>query len=355
MCVVSWWSVGAKVRCVGWSGRRRAAWVGAGEGALRRSERAKVRCVGRSGRRRAAWGRGACRCLPLLRRGALRCSGPWPHGATHCAPVGRSVRTRRRESEERSALRAPAKDPALLGCAQARAPAPRSAPSPGRWLTAERLHHRSSATTAFALAGAMSGMSLMAAGCEPMAVLRLCQCAFASRRSSSIGPQAGSSHEPTVTRSGRWWPAAGDFCGAEQRSLGLGARSALRSSDSRRLARAERPQGAQRVAPCQPKASSTGKSTRRADRRSYRPPPATACRSTPGSGTPASQPATTCHSTRSLGMPASQPATARRSTPGAGMYAPEKTRSPLQVGRFAHMKAIDPAAAISASSVKPAR
>ena len=45
---------------------------------------------------------------------------------------------RRRENEVRGALRAPASDPALLGCAHARAEGSRPAPLPRRWSTARK-------------------------------------------------------------------------------------------------------------------------------------------------------------------------------------------------------------------------
>ena len=88
------------------------------------------------GQRRAAWGRGACGCLPLLRRGSLRCSGDWPARRTRCAPLRALRSNMRREFDGRRALCAQASHSALLGCARARAPAPRSTPSPMQWRTA---------------------------------------------------------------------------------------------------------------------------------------------------------------------------------------------------------------------------
>jgi len=51
---------------------------------------------------------------------------------------------------------------------------------------------------------------------------------------SPSAAQSDSSHASGITRSGRRWRGGGDVCGAEQRSLGLGARSALRTTDLRR-------------------------------------------------------------------------------------------------------------------------
>ena len=86
---------------------------------------------------------------------------------------------------------------------------------------------------------------------------------------------AGASRQATAARRPRRVPGAAlalrgarraaptgvrhrDLCGAEQRSLGVGARSALRTSDSRRLVRAQRAKLAKRVTPRDPEASSEG-------------------------------------------------------------------------------------------------
>ncbi len=74
-------------------------------------------------------------CSPALRAGALWCSGSWPGGATRCAPCGRYARTGRRKSDERCALRAPARNPALLGVAHVPPAAhPAAALVASRWM-----------------------------------------------------------------------------------------------------------------------------------------------------------------------------------------------------------------------------
>jgi hypothetical protein len=57
--------------------------------------RSEMRCPGRSviTARKGAGGQPApLRCLPSLREGSLRCSGPWPRRGTHCAHCVRFVR-----------------------------------------------------------------------------------------------------------------------------------------------------------------------------------------------------------------------------------------------------------------------
>ena len=182
---------------------------------MRRSGRAKARGAGR--RRRRVFAPAA--------QGFPRCSGAWPCGVTRFAPCGRCAQTGRRKSEIRSALRAPASHPARLGCAHACAAGPPPAPSPRQRLTAEEV----GCGEGNAVDRTRRARSTNASDREA------CDCACNSRIAHPDARVA----RPIVTRSGRWWRGGGDVCGAERGWFGLGARSALRTSNLRHPVRAE--------------------------------------------------------------------------------------------------------------------
>ncbi len=130
----------------------------------------------------------------------------------------------RRESEVRRELRARAGAAALLGCAQAR---PRRA-ARAFAMTAARLRLRSLRSARWRM---QPSLRFSARTRSTLPERRAA--AHRRTRGGRSAPLRCSSPAPTM-RERQALAGRGDVCGAEQRSLGVGARSALRTSDSRR-------------------------------------------------------------------------------------------------------------------------
>ena len=171
-------------------------------------------CHVRCGQRRGAEVGCACRRLPLLTQGCPAMLGFLACGATRCAHCVRSTQTGRRKNDVGGALRALARNPALLGCAQAGATDPGPPPLLKRWLTAPGFPR-----TALTLPGAAGDR-------------RRRRCL----RRRAAQPWAGSARSARPTHSR----------GALSERSALRARSELRRASPRRAAQGSRPPGAGR-------------------------------------------------------------------------------------------------------------